>query len=181
MEAGSVCVGGWGDIVADLSGELGRGGGQAGNPKQLTHVSTEADGAVWSPDSQRILFVSRVYPECSDEESWLHEEDCNRQRDEAVAKSPVKAMVFDKLLYRHWNGYVGPKRSHVLVVSASDGNAVRDLTPRRMIGMRRLRRFRWRPDGVRVGTGLEGDCVRNERRPGAGGFDEQRCVHTAAG
>ena len=104
-------------------------GGKIGTPQQLTHVSTEADGAIWSPDSHRILFVSRVYPECSTQDSWLHEDQCNKRRDDEAAKSPVKAMVFDQLLYRHWNGYVGPKRSHVLVVSATDGNAVRDLTP----------------------------------------------------
>jgi dipeptidyl aminopeptidase/acylaminoacyl peptidase len=46
----------------------------------------------------------------------------------------VKAQVWDHLLYRHWDHYVGLKRSHVLVVSALDGNAVRDLTPRREIG-----------------------------------------------
>lgn len=115
--------------VADWNDATGR----LGTPKQLTHVSTEADGAVWSPDSKRILFVSRVYPECSDEEIWLDEENCNRRRDEAAAKSQVKAMTFDHLLYRHWNSYVGPKRSHILVVSATDGNAVRDLTPRRWI------------------------------------------------
>ncbi len=103
--------------------------GKIGTPQQLTHVSTEADGAIWSPDSQRILFVSRVYPECSTADSWLHEDQCNKRRDDEAAKSPVKAMVFDHLLYRHWNSYVGPKRSHVLVVSATDGNAVRDLTP----------------------------------------------------
>ncbi|MEO6815478.1 MAG: hypothetical protein ABI177_02155, partial [Edaphobacter sp.] len=50
--------------------------GTLGTPKRLTNVSTEADGPVWSPDSQRILFVSRVYPECSDEESWLKEDAC---------------------------------------------------------------------------------------------------------
>jgi dipeptidyl aminopeptidase/acylaminoacyl peptidase len=103
--------------------------GKLGTPKRLTNVSTEADGAIWSPDSQRILFVSRVYPECSVEASWLHEDECNRQKDEAAAKSPVKAMVFDRLLFRHWNRFIGLKRSHVLVVSASDGNMVRDLTP----------------------------------------------------
>jgi dipeptidyl aminopeptidase/acylaminoacyl peptidase len=108
--------------------------GRLGTPKQLTHVSTEADGAVWSPDSRRILFVSRVYPECSDEESWHEEDNCNKRRDDAAAKSQVKAMTFDHLMYRHWNNYVGPKRSHVLVVSATDGNMVRDLTPRRDIG-----------------------------------------------
>ena len=105
-----------------------------GTPRQLTHVSTEADGAEWSPDSKRILFVSRVYPECSDEESWHEEDNCNKRRDDAATKSQVKAMTFDHLLYRHWNNYVGPKRSHVLVVSATDGNIVRDLTPRRDIG-----------------------------------------------
>ena len=108
--------------------------GKLGPPRQLTHVSTEADGPVWSPDSQRILFISRVYPECSEEGSWLDEENCNQRRDEAARKNPVKAMTFDHLLYRHWNSYIGPKRSHVLVVNANDGNAVRDLTPRRWIG-----------------------------------------------
>ena len=103
--------------------------GKIGTPRQLTHVSTEADGAIWSPDSQRILFISRVYPECSTQDSWLHEDQCNKRKDDEAAKNPVKAMVFDQLLYRHWNSYVGPKRSHVLVVSAADGNAVRDLTP----------------------------------------------------
>src|SRR5206468_1251198 len=51
--------------------------GKLGTPKRLTNVGTEGDGAVWSPDSQRILFVSRVYPECSDEELWLHADECN--------------------------------------------------------------------------------------------------------
>ena len=49
-------------------------------------------------------------------------------------EGPVKAQIWDHLLYRHWNHYVGPKRSHVLVVSATDGNAIRDLTPRQDIG-----------------------------------------------
>lgn len=108
--------------------------GKLDSPKQLTNLSTEADGPVWSPDSQRLLFVSRVYPGCSDEQVWRDEENCNRRRDEAAEKSPVKAMVFDHLLYRHWDSYIGAKRSHVLVVSATDGNAVRDLTPRQWIG-----------------------------------------------
>jgi len=108
--------------------------GTLGTPKRLTNVSTEADGAVWSPNSQRMLFASRVYPECSDEASWVDEDLCNKKKDDAAAANPVKAQIFEHLLYRHWNSYIGPKRSHVLVVSATDGNAVRDLTPRRDIG-----------------------------------------------
>jgi dipeptidyl aminopeptidase/acylaminoacyl peptidase len=108
--------------------------GTLGTPRRLTNVSTEADEPVWSPDSKRILFKSRVYPECSSESTWVDEDLCNKRKDDAAAASPVKAMVFDHLLYRHWDHYVGDKRSHVLVVSATDGNAVRDLTPRREIG-----------------------------------------------
>src|SRR5882757_5385319 len=108
--------------------------GALGTPKQLTNVSTEADGAVWAVYSQRILFTSRVYPECSEGSSWVEEDNCNKRKDAEAAANPVKAQVWDHLLYRHWNSYVGPKRSHVLVVSATDGNAVRDLTPRQDIG-----------------------------------------------
>jgi dipeptidyl aminopeptidase/acylaminoacyl peptidase len=108
--------------------------GTMGTPKRLTAMSTGADAPVWSPDSQRVLFVSRVYPECSDEESWVQEDACDKRKDDAAAKSPVKAMIFTHLLYRHWDHSIGDKRSHVLVVSVTDGNTVRDLTPRREIG-----------------------------------------------
>jgi dipeptidyl aminopeptidase/acylaminoacyl peptidase len=108
--------------------------GTLGTPARLTNVSTEADGAIWSPDSQRILLTSRVYPECSEGSSWLEEDNCDRKRDEVAAKDPVKAQIWDHLLYRHWDHYVGVKRSHLLVVSAADGNAVRDLTPAQDIG-----------------------------------------------
>ena len=108
--------------------------GVPGTPTRLTNVSTEADGAMWSPDSQRILFVSRVYPECSEGSSWVEEDNCDRRKDADAAANPVKAQVWDHLLYRHWNNYVGPKRSHVLVVSVADGNGVRDLTPTQDIG-----------------------------------------------
>jgi dipeptidyl aminopeptidase/acylaminoacyl peptidase len=108
--------------------------GTLGTPRRLTNVSTEADGAIWSPDSQRILFTSRVYPECSEGSSWVEENNCDRRKDADAAANPVKAQIWDHLLYRHWDHYVGPKRSHVLVVSATDGNAVRDLTPMEDIG-----------------------------------------------
>src|ERR1700733_4553211 len=108
--------------------------GTLGTPRRLTNVSTEADGAIWSPDSQRILFTSRVYPECSEGSSWVEENNCDKRKDADAAANPVKAQIWDHLLYRHWDHYVGPKRSHVLVVSATDGNAVRDLTPMQDIG-----------------------------------------------
>ena len=108
--------------------------GSASVGKQLTSVSTEADGAVWSLDSKRLMFVSSVYPECSDKATWAEEDGCDRAKDEDAAKSKVKAMVFDHLLYRHWNAFTGEKRSHVLVASAASGTDVRDLTPKSAVG-----------------------------------------------
>ena len=104
-------------------------------PYPLTSVSTEADGAIWSPDSQRLLFVSSVYPECSDKAAFTEEDACDKAKDDAAWKSPVKAQIWDELLYRHWNNYTGQKRSHVLVVSARERFAeIRDLTPRSAVG-----------------------------------------------
>ena len=89
--------------------------------RQVTHISTGADGELWSPDGKNILFVSEVYPDCADDA-------CNKARDEEKSKSKVKALVFTRLLYRHWNRYAEGKRSHLFVVPA-EGGVARDLTP----------------------------------------------------
>jgi dipeptidyl aminopeptidase/acylaminoacyl peptidase len=141
--------------------------GKVGEAKQLTDVAGGADGAVWSPDSKRLMFVAGVWPECSvkgsdpthdgeavmngapsfvvggtrdvsawkgaEPAAWAEEEACDKAKDDAAAASPVKGQVWDGLLYRHWDHYLGAKRSHVLVVSA-DGSGMRDLTPASVVG-----------------------------------------------
>ena len=70
----------------------------------------------------RILsLVSEVFPGCMDDA-------CNKFSDEERAKSKVKAMVFEHLLFRHWNHYSAGKRSHLFVVAA-EGGVAKDLTP----------------------------------------------------
>src|SRR5580700_1204539 len=86
---------------------------------QLTRIATEADGELWSPDGKSILFTSNVYPEC-DNEVFVREYNCNLGKRDEVEKSKVKALVFDHLLYRHWNAYKEGKRSHILVMPAPD-------------------------------------------------------------
>src|SRR6058998_950841 len=93
-----------------------------GKPHQVTSISTGADGAIWSPDGKNIVFVSAVYPDCKDDA-------CNKQRDEELKKSKVKAKIFSRLFYRHWNSFTEFKRSHLFVVSA-DANASADATAR---------------------------------------------------
>src|SRR5437764_4037356 len=107
-------------------------------PHQVTELSSGADGGIWSPDGKNIVFVSAVYPDCKDDA-------CNKQRDEELKKSKVKAKIFSRLFYRHWSAFTEFKRSHLFVQSveapvpvpgAGNGTAAgtaatrpRDLTP----------------------------------------------------
>ncbi len=105
-----------------------------GPARQLTELSTGADGAIWSPDGKNVVFISTVYPDAKDAAA-------NEQRDDALEKSKVKAQLFTHLFYRHWASFTDFKRSHLFVVPASaahewgavfDKNTApppRDLTP----------------------------------------------------
>ncbi len=99
--------------------------GKIGEAHKLTSISTEADGATWSPDGQSILFTSSVYPDCA---TTPDPDACNKTRDEEQAASKVKAKIFTTLLYRHWNAFTGDKRSHLFLVPAAGGTP-RDLNP----------------------------------------------------
>jgi dipeptidyl aminopeptidase/acylaminoacyl peptidase len=116
--------------LADFDGSAGT----IGEPHELTHISTEADNATWSPDGKHILFTSEVYPECSAgpgpgiAPAGADEDACDRKRDDEQAASRVKAKIFTHLLYRHWNAFTDDKRSHLFLASADDGS-FRDLNP----------------------------------------------------
>ena len=93
--------------------------GTAGNVKgvsKLTSIATEAGGELWSPDGKNILFTSDVYPECDGPREA--EGQCNANKLKVTEDSKVKALIFDRLLYRHWNAYKAGKRSHLFVVPA---------------------------------------------------------------
>src|ERR1019366_3887297 len=91
--------------------------GATSNAKKLTAISTEADNALWSPDSKSIAFTSAVYPDCPaiGPADGGAEDKCNAGRDAVKAASKVKAQIFTHLLYRHWNHYTGDKRSHIFL------------------------------------------------------------------
>ena len=86
-----------------------------GEASQLTTISSEAGNALWSPDGKWIAFVSAVYPEYSDK-PFSESDALNKKRKEEAEKNPVKAKVFTKLFFRHWNEWVEDKRQHLFVM-----------------------------------------------------------------
>ena len=92
--------------------------------RQVTNLSTGADGVLFSPAGDRLVFSSRVFAQCGADDA------CNARELEAVEKNPVKAMLLDKLLYRHWDSWSDGRVSHLFSISLTepDAGAV-DLTP----------------------------------------------------
>ncbi len=112
--------------------------GATSNPSQLTHNSIEPDNARWSSDGKFIVFSAEVYPDCpafteAAASEGSQPDKCNADRVKTAADSKVKAQIFTELLYRHWNHYTGPKRSHLFLVHVENASPttllVRDLTP----------------------------------------------------
>jgi len=89
---------------------------------KLTTIATEAGGELWSPDGKHILFTSDVYPECDGKttEEW----GCNTKKHKEVEDSKVKAIIFDRLLYRHWDAYKRGTRTHIFVVPVPSSNSI---------------------------------------------------------
>jgi dipeptidyl aminopeptidase/acylaminoacyl peptidase len=103
---------------------IGIDGGEAA---KVTDVSTGAGNGTWSPDGSHVAFTSAVYPEFS-ELPFAESDKKNKEKADAAEKNPVKAKVFKKLFYRHWDEYVEDKRQHLFVCTA-DGKDARDVTP----------------------------------------------------
>jgi dipeptidyl aminopeptidase/acylaminoacyl peptidase len=100
------------------------GGGEA---RQLTHIATGASDAIWSPDGRWIAFVSAVYPEYA-KMPFAKSDAANKKRMDEAEASPVKARVFTRLFFRHWDSYVEDRRQHLFVIPAAGGEP-RDVTP----------------------------------------------------
>jgi dipeptidyl aminopeptidase/acylaminoacyl peptidase len=101
-----------------------------GEPRQLTTVSTGAGTGIWSRDGKQIAFVSGVWPEFS-AKPFAESDALNKKRIEEREKDPVKARVFTRLFFRHWDEYVEDKRQHLFVMPFEGGKAgePRDVTP----------------------------------------------------
>lgn len=89
--------------------------------RQVTSVSTEAGGVLYSPDGKNLVFTSEVFPDCPDDA-------CNKRKLDAERDSKVHARIYDSLLYRHWTRWQTKRRSHLLAIPVTGGTP-KDLTP----------------------------------------------------
>ena len=164
--------------IADFDG----GAGNVTGVHKLTSIATEAAGELWSPDGNNILFTSDVYPECDG--APAAEEACNAKKSKEAEESKVKAIIFDRLLYRHWDAYKRGKRSHIFVVEAPHevyptSSCRSDLSSTSRPHARRLRRARVlarRAGRLRLLARRAGDLLHLEPRQGRGHLHQQRSL-----
>lgn len=96
-------------------------GADGSNPRKVTSAPEGVSEFIWSPNGKMFAFTTDIYPECGSL-------NCVARRSEMEEKSKVKAVIADRLLFRHWDSFKRGKRSHLFVVSV-DGGEPKDLTP----------------------------------------------------
>ncbi len=84
---------------------------------KVTSMATEASGELWSPDGKMIAFTSDIFPDCN-AEGEQDADMCNERKLREREQSKVKAIIFDRLLYRHWNAYKEGRRTHIFVIQS---------------------------------------------------------------
>jgi dipeptidyl aminopeptidase/acylaminoacyl peptidase len=92
---------------------------------QLTDFPVAVSKYTWSPDGKWIAFTAEVLPGIDPDSAM---EVTGRWRDEKK-ESKVKAELYEKLLYRHWNIYDDKRVSHLFIMDSEGKNPPIDLTP----------------------------------------------------
>ena len=122
---------------------IGLSGGEA---RPVTNLSTGVSAFIWSPRGKHFAFTSSVFPDCPDDES-------NKKKMDEQEANPVKARLYNQLLYRHWDKWWDGTRSHLFLVPVSGGKSL-DLTPGDYdmppIALGSNRDFAFSPDGSEI-------------------------------
>jgi len=117
-----------------------------GEARQLTHVAAGAAGVEWSPRGTHLAFLSSLFPDAPDAES-------NAKMLKQQAENPVKAQIFNELLFRHWNSWRDGQRSHLFVIPVAGGEAV-DVSPGDFdtppISLGSAQDYAFSPDGTEI-------------------------------
>jgi dipeptidyl aminopeptidase/acylaminoacyl peptidase len=90
-----------------------------GEARRLTAVSTGVADFKCSPSNDEIAFVSRVFSDCESDS-------CNQARLDEQDENPLKARLYEKLMYRRYGGWIDG-RINRLFVSNFEKNEVKAL------------------------------------------------------
>jgi dipeptidyl aminopeptidase/acylaminoacyl peptidase len=139
-----------------------------GEARQLTRLEGGAGGPVWSQDGSLLAVAGEVWPDGDPLADRMRE----------LSSSSSSAMIFDELMYRHWDTWEDGMRSHVFAVDPESGEA-RDLTPGAHdtppIGLGGFRDYDLSPDGSELAF------VRNTDVPTAVGTGNDIWLVSAGG
>ena len=91
-----------------------------GEPVQRTHLASGIADPVLSPDEKYLAVAVELYPELAFDDPA-----------QAGASGKLEVHVADELLYRHWTSWRDGRYTHVLLLDAATGKALKDLTPGR--------------------------------------------------
>ncbi len=95
---------------------------RGGEAKQLTDLPLEVANLTVVPQLESMLFSMEVYPGLTVEQTVA--------LDKEKEASPRTGLIYDELLFRHWDTWEDGKRSHLFMRKIADCDAhVRDLTP----------------------------------------------------
>lgn len=87
---------------------------EIGEARAVTDLSTGVGEFECLPDGRGVIFVSTVFPNCVSDS-------CNSRRAREVENNPVKAKLYDKLLYRHYNHWADERVRRLFVLDFDSG------------------------------------------------------------
>ena len=90
-----------------------------GEAYRVTSLPTEVSEFAVSPDSQHLLLITRVFPDCTTDS-------CNRTRLKDASDNANRPRLYDHLLFRHWNRW-DDGRINCMVLQNIEGGSRRQL------------------------------------------------------